>query len=154
MVIGLFVDKDVANQDTLRSLINILPNESRSNVYSFPTPSRLQKVATEAEVDVTLNPCQKPMRLIMKIIHQFSKIGSNVLDLCSGTGTAAVACMLLNRNCTSIENEQIQFSLLPSRVNVAYNHCRTHLNTETGRSPIHKKGVDALNTEIDVEIEL
>jgi hypothetical protein len=84
------VDKDVANQDTLRSLIN--------------------------------------------------------------NGTAAVACMLLNRNCTSVENEQIQFSLLPSRVNVAYNHCRTHLDIKTGRSPIHKKGVDALNTEIDVEI--
>ena len=92
------------------------------------------------------------MRLIMKIIHQFSKIGSNVLDLCSGT--AAVAYMLLNRNCTSIENEQIQFSLLPSRVNVAYNHCRQNLNIETGRSPIHKKVVDALNAEIDVEIEL
>jgi DNA modification methylase len=152
MVIGRFVDKDIGNENTLRSLLNTLPNESRSNVYSFPTPSRLQKVATEAEVDATLNPCQKPKRLIMKIIHQFSKIESSVLDLCSGTGTVAVACMLLNRNCTSIENEQIQFSLLPSRVNVAYNHCRTHINTETGRSPIHKKGVDALNTEIDVEI--
>jgi DNA modification methylase len=113
------VDKDVANQDTLRSLINILPGKFRSNEYSFPTPSRLQNVATEAEVNVTLNPCQKPMLLIMKIIHEFSKIGNNVLDLCSGTGTAVVACMLLNRNCTSVENEQIHFSLLPSRVNVA-----------------------------------
>jgi methylase of polypeptide subunit release factors len=92
------------------------------------------------------------MRLMMKIIHQFSKIGSNVLDLCSGTGTAAVGCMLANRNCTSIENDQIQFSLLPSRVNIAYNHCRTQINTETGRSPIHKKGMDALNTGIEVEI--
>ena len=148
------MDKDIGNEDTLRSLLNILPQESRSNVYSFPTPSRLQKVGTEAEVDVTLNPCQKPMRLIMKFIHQFSKIGCNVLDLCSGTGTAAVACVLLNRNCTSIENDQLQFSLLPSRVNVAYNHCRSNINSETGRSSIHKKGVDALNTEIDIEIEL
>jgi tRNA1(Val) A37 N6-methylase TrmN6 len=86
----------------------------------------------------------------MKIINQFSKIWSNVLDLCSGTGTAAVACMLLNRNCTSVENEQIQFSLLPSRVNQAYNHCRQNLNMETGRSPILKKGVDASNTEIEL----
>ena len=154
MVIGVFVDKDVANQDTLRSLINILPGEFRSNVYSFPTQSRLQNVETEAEVDVTLNPCQKPMQLIKKIIHQFSKIGSNVLGLCSGTGTAAVACMLLNRKCTSVENEQIQFSLLPSLVNQAYSHCRQNLKIETGRSPMHKKGVDSLNTEIDVEIEL
>jgi hypothetical protein len=43
---------------------------------------------------------------------------------------------------------------LPSRVNVAYNHCRTNINTETARSSIHKKGVDALGTEIDIEIEL
>ena len=148
------MDKDEGNDDTLRSLLNILPQESRSNVYSFPTPVKLQKVGTDTEVDVTLNPCQKPMRLIMKFIHQFSKIGSNVLDLCSGTGTAAVACVLLNRNCTSIENDQLQFSLLPSRVNVAYNHCRSNINSETGRSSIHKKGVDALNTEIDIEIEL
>jgi DNA modification methylase len=82
------------------------------------------------------------------------KIGSNVLDLCSGTGTAAVACVLLNRNCTSIENDQLQFSLLPSRLNVAYNHCRSNINSVTGRSSIHKKGVDALNTEIGIEIEL
>jgi predicted RNA methylase len=124
-------------------------------VYSFPTPtpSRLQKVTTEAENEVNLNPCQKSMRLIMKLIHQFLKIGSHVLDLCSGTGTAAVACMLLNRNCTSIENEQLQFSLLPSCVNVAYNHCRTNMNAENGRSSIHKKGVDPLGTEIDIKLD-
>ena len=32
VVIGLFVDKEVTDQDTLRSLFNILPNESSSNV--------------------------------------------------------------------------------------------------------------------------
>ena len=87
------MDKDEGNDDTLRSLLNILPQESRSNVYSFPTPVKLQKVGTDTEIGVTLNPCQKPMRLIMEIIYQLSKIESNVLDLCSGTGTAAVGCM-------------------------------------------------------------
>jgi hypothetical protein len=103
-----------------------------SNVYSFPTPSRLQKVATEAEVKVNLNPHQKPMRLII--------------------GTAAVACMLLNRICTSIENEQIQFTLWPSRVNLAYNHFRSNINDANGRTAIHRKGVDPSGTAIDVEI--
>ena len=84
--------------------------ESRSNLWAMPKCSakRLTRGTESGTSNVPVNPCQKPWRLYHKLIEHFSVAGDHVLDLCSGTGRAAVACLLSNRDCTSVENNAFQ----------------------------------------------
>jgi DNA modification methylase len=52
----------------------------------------------------------------MRLIYHFSREGNTVLDLCSGTGTTAVAFLLLNRHFVAIKNDEFQFRNMPARV--------------------------------------
>ncbi len=60
--------------------------------------------------------CQKPWRLIHRIIEYFTVPDDNVLDLCSGNGTTALTCFLSNRICASLESDQVQFLMMPKRL--------------------------------------
>jgi DNA modification methylase len=94
--------------------------DSRSNAFEYQSCQRLQKVPAEDSVaNVSLNPCQKPMRLMIELIEKFSKQGEMILDLCSGTGTTVVACAVTNRSCTSLETDELQFRLIPRRLQSA-----------------------------------
>jgi DNA modification methylase len=44
----------------------------------------------------------------MKLVKYYSSSGGTVLDLCSGTGTTALACGLMNRYCYSVDNNVFQ----------------------------------------------
>jgi hypothetical protein len=97
MVIAFFVKLSANASETQRSLFNFTNDCSRSNVFEYQSCQRLQKVPAEGTVaNVSLNPCQKPMRLLIELIEKFSKQGEMILDLCSGTGTTAVACAVTN----------------------------------------------------------
>ena len=91
---------------------NIVPSESRENLFMFrtvPTGLRLKCHKDDGQ-STDVNQCQKPIRLLRFIIEHYSFQDNVVLDLCSGSQSTAVACILSNRHCVSIENDEFQFS--------------------------------------------
>lgn len=49
------------------------------------------------------HPTEKPLDLMLDLVSWFSDPGENVLDVCAGAGTAALACKLLGRSCLAVE---------------------------------------------------
>jgi DNA modification methylase len=116
VVIAFFVKLSANASETQRYLFNFTATDSRSNVFEYQSCQRLQKVpAEDTTANVSLNPCQKPMRLMIELIKKFSKQGEMIIDLCFGTGTTAVASAITNRSCTSLETDELQWRLIPGR---------------------------------------
>lgn len=46
------------------------------------------------------------LELTKKVLHHFTKEGDTVLDPFLGTGTTAVACKIMDRNCVGVEQSQ------------------------------------------------
>jgi DNA modification methylase len=68
--------------------------------------------------------------LIQRFIEYFTLPDDTVLDLCSGTGTTSLACLLSNRNCISIEMDEVQFLLMPTRLTQAQSRLRLVINDD------------------------
>ncbi len=49
------------------------------------------------------HPTEKPIDLLLDLVSWFSDPGESVLDLCGGSGSTALACRLLGRDCVSVE---------------------------------------------------
>jgi hypothetical protein len=90
------------------------PLEARSNLWSFNTPSKSEICFTET--GEMLNPAQKPLSLLRCLIHRHSDPGSTILDLCSGSGTTAVAASSLGRNCVCVERDLNQAAFIKVRL--------------------------------------
>jgi DNA modification methylase len=82
------------------------------------------------------------MRLLIELIENFPKKGDIILDLCSGTGTTAVACAVTNRSCTSLETDELQWRLIPRRLQSAKGYCDELVNPDTGRTSLHTTTTD------------
>jgi hypothetical protein len=140
MICAFFVKLSANASETQRSLFNFTNDDSRSNVFEYQSCQRLQKVpAEDTATNVSLNPCQKPMHLLIELIEKFSKQGEMILDLCSGTGTTDVACAVTNRNCTSLETYELQWRLIPGRLQSARAYCDEQVNPDTGRTSLHTR---------------
>lgn len=63
------------------------------------------------------HPTQKPLFLMDRIIRIYSNEGDVVLDPFLGSGTTAVACNLLNRDCIGFESESEYFQISKNRIN-------------------------------------
>jgi DNA modification methylase len=100
-----------------RALFHYNEGENRSNVFRFLPVKNKRKYTAEDATQVIINPCQKPIRLMRHIIEHFTLANDNVLDLCSGTGSTAIACLLSNRNCVSVEKQEFQGTMIQSRIN-------------------------------------
>jgi DNA modification methylase len=72
------------------------------------------------------------------LIHHFSREGNTVLDLCSGTGTTAVACLVLSRHCVAMESDEFLFRAMPARVTGAVTHIEENSHEETKRVNLHR----------------
>lgn len=62
------------------------------------------------------HPTQKPLKLMQKLVSQFSFEGETVLDCFSGSGTTLLACQMLNRNWIGIEMEQKYIDVATRRI--------------------------------------
>lgn len=107
MVYGWFTRKDAQSQ-AHRNLFKQTEDADRLTVINVNTIRNRLMCPDQDGLNVTVNPCQKPVRLIMKLVEFYTVSGGTVLDLCSGTGTTAVACGLMNRNCYSVDNNPFQ----------------------------------------------
>jgi DNA modification methylase len=83
----------------------------------------------------------------MRLIHHFSREGNTVLDLCSVTGTTAVACLLLNCHCVAMDNDEFQFQTMPARVTGAITHIEQNSHEETKRVSLHRVTTSADEVE-------
>jgi DNA modification methylase len=53
-----------------------------------------------------VHPTQKPVELYQYLINTYTLVGETVLDNCSGSGTAGVACLRLGRRAILIESDE------------------------------------------------
>ena len=63
-----------------------------------------------------LHPCQKPEKLIERIIRVSSNPGQRVLDCFMGSGTTGVAAKKLNRDFVGIERDNKYFEMAKKRI--------------------------------------
>ena len=64
----------------------------------------------------TGHPSQKPIKLICELIEECSEKGDTVLDPFLGSGTTAVACERMGRNCVGIEISEEYCEIARKRV--------------------------------------
>jgi DNA modification methylase len=117
-----------------RALFNLQPTDSTSNLFQFKVCKKKVMCDSEGGKKAILNPCQKPWRLIHRLIEYFTVPDDHVLDLCSGSGTTALTCFLSNRNCTSLESDQVQFLMMPKRLVGAQARVREATDENTHRA--------------------
>jgi hypothetical protein len=67
-------------------------------------------------MDKRITPAQKPVELIERMISLSSNPGETVLDPFLGTGTTAVACKRLHRNCIGMEIDSRRVMISRERV--------------------------------------
>lgn len=77
-------------------------------------PSSWQKF----NVEVGLQPTQKPVPLFEYIIKTYTNEGELVLDCCAGSGTTGVACKNLNRDYVLIEKEEKYYNGILERLDI------------------------------------
>ena len=91
---------------------NYLPSEKRTNVLEFAPVKELYKFQ-----GVTVNPCQKPVSLLSYIIQHHSKQNETILDLFSGSGSAAEAAIRCKRNVIAVELDTKQVNCIKNQLN-------------------------------------
>lgn len=73
---------------------------------TFDKPTRIFRMnRVELLKDNTIHPTQKPLRLFLRCVADYSKEGDLILDCFSGSGTTAIACHRLKRRFICIEKD-------------------------------------------------
>lgn len=84
---------------------------------NFDKPTRIFRMnRVELMKDGTIHPTQKPLRLFMRCVADYSKEGDLVLDCFSGSGTTAIACHNLKRRFICIEKDKDYYEASVNRL--------------------------------------
>lgn len=67
-------------------------------------------------VDVSLHPTQKPVKLLEYLIKTYTLESQTVLDNCMGSGSTGVACLNTNRRFIGIEKVETFFNIAKERL--------------------------------------
>ena len=75
---------------------------------SFHTPVRIYHqlwngMIREGEKEKRVHPTQKPIKMLSKILEDFTKQDNVILDVFGGSGSTLIACEQLNRTCYMME---------------------------------------------------
>ena len=105
------------NQEKARALQHFAytEDEQRKSHVSCKIPSG-NEICRRHGSTQWLNIAQKPVLLMKYLVKHFSQSGSNVLDLCSGTGSTTIAALSLGRNAFSVETDREMRETLAFRV--------------------------------------
>lgn len=81
-------------------------------------PSSILDFKTEKNRCKQFHQTEKPIDVLQWIIKYYSKEGDTVLDPTVGSGSTAVACKLLKRNCIGFEMDVTIFNVLKNRLEI------------------------------------
>jgi DNA modification methylase len=70
------------------------------------------------------HPTQKPLKLLCKVLEEYTKESQSVMDPFMGSGTTGVACAKLGRKFIGIELEPNYFEIAVKRIDDAYRQPR------------------------------
>ena len=87
---------------------NFNPKENFTDVWTFNIMGGKESCGK--------HPTQKPLKIIERIIETSSKGGDLVLDCFGGSGTTAVACKKLGRDCILVESKDEYIELTKKRL--------------------------------------
>ena len=91
-------------------------NDARSILPVYP----LEKVVgLSSEYDGKNNSTRKPVKTMEWLLTAYSNYGDVILDNTMGSGSTAVACVNLKRNCIAIEKNDVFFGIAKNRVELA-----------------------------------
>ena len=98
-----------------RTPANVITTEEYNEIYDknflVPKPSKKEKGDYNNHITV------KPIQMIEHLIKLFSKEGALIVDPFIGSGTTAIACKNLNRNCIGIEMNKEYCEIANKRIN-------------------------------------
>lgn len=80
---------------------------SKHDVYKYPICQGSER---------TEHPTQKPLKLIIDLMNDFSQDGDLVLDGYAGSGTTAIAAIRTKRNFLCVENNEKFFDIAKKRI--------------------------------------
>jgi site-specific DNA-methyltransferase (adenine-specific) len=89
-------------------------------------PRSVWKIKTDKQ-KLALHPTQKPVKLIEESILTYSNEGETILDLCSGSGTLAEACINTNRDFIIIEKNPNDFEIGKNRIGKIFENYKLDL---------------------------
>lgn len=75
----------------------------RAGAKHWSGPGNLTHYSRRCLRGADKHPTEKPLDLLLDMVSWFSDPGENVLDVCAGAGTTALAAKLLGRSCLAIE---------------------------------------------------
>ena len=85
---------------------------------NFDVPTRIIVVnRVELLKDGTTHPTQKPLKLLLEIIKNYSKEGDIIVDFFSGSGSTLEACQILKRKYVGFELNHNYFKSIKDRLN-------------------------------------
>ena len=90
---------------------------NRHNVIASPVITRGEMCYSSDNQRVNIT--QKPLALMRYLINSFSRPGSRVLSLGSGSGTDAIAATQVGRSCISMERDPAQYLQSVARARAA-----------------------------------
>jgi len=88
-------------------------SEYDNGIYKYPLCHGKERIRIDGKAS---HPTQKPLALISDLIIKHSKPGDIILDTFAGTGTAAHASILNNRDYIMIEKDITYFNIMKNRI--------------------------------------
>jgi len=70
----------------------------------------------DAEANRRVHPTQKPTKILVEILNEYSKEGSIIVDLFGGSGSTLIACEKTNRKCYMMEIDPIYCQIIIDRM--------------------------------------
>ena len=105
--------KNYSHSEINHESLGIMEN---NKIYTHKYPKNLITFSN-ANQNNRLHPTQKPVKLFEYLIKTYTNENDLVLDNCAGSGTTAVACHNLNRDCILIEKEPEYCQIIKNRMN-------------------------------------
>ena len=99
------------------SILEYSDNQSLPKDYYYPNVNVGESVPERYKLGN--HPTPKPIKLMAKIIVDFTNPGDTILDPFMGSGTTGVACMQLGRNFIGIEIDPGYFAIAEKRIHQA-----------------------------------
>lgn len=89
------------------------------NLTGIACASTIINIRARGKNAIGLHSTQKPVTLYTYLIRTYTNEDDTVMDICMGSGTSGVACILTNRNFVGVEIDDKYYQVAKRRINSA-----------------------------------